>query len=103
MCDLIIIHSPTILGLLETKMENPEYIKNEYNFSGLMKVRATGHSGGIVILQHEDQVNISGMRQTFQEFHVMIEVLPNQNPWLLSIIYASPQVVHRNSLGQILN
>lgn len=50
MCDLIIIHSPTILGLLETKMENPEYIKNEYNFSGLMKVRATGHSGGIVIL-----------------------------------------------------
>lgn len=83
MFDLINIHTPCILALLE----NHAFIRNEYNFTGMIEAPAFGHFGGIVILWHEDQVKITSMRQTFQELHAMVEVLPNQTPWLMFIIY----------------
>lgn len=63
---------------------------------------ATRRSGGIVILWHEDQVNIIGVRQTFQELHVVVEVLPNNHLWLMSISYDKPTLIHRNTLSNNL-
>ncbi|KAK4721319.1 hypothetical protein R3W88_011552 [Solanum pinnatisectum] len=85
MKDLLITHTPCILALLEIKMESHEFLKNDYNFTGMVESPA-GRSG------------ITGMRQTFQELHVMVEVLPNKPPWLMSIIYFNPNLLYRDTL-----
>ncbi|KAK6773714.1 hypothetical protein RDI58_028952 [Solanum bulbocastanum] len=45
MKDLLNTHTPCILALLETKMESHEFLKNEYNFTGMVESPATGRSG----------------------------------------------------------
>lgn len=86
MRDLLNMHTPCMLALLEIKMKNHESLKNDYNFTGMFESLATGRSSGIVLLWHEDQVRITGVRQTFQELHVMVEVLTNNPTWLMSIV-----------------
>lgn len=89
--ELLRTHNPCMVTLLKTKMTNHLGVKEEFGFDYLLEVSVMGRVGGIVLLWNATLVTITGLRQSVQELHTMIQVSPNQEPWCISVIYASPR------------
>lgn len=100
--DLINTHNPYTVSLLETRMSNHIRIRDDFQFSNIVEIPAQGQSGGIAIVWHDNNVQLSHIRLDGQEIHAMIQVLPNHQPWLFSIVYASTNVNIRHPLLQNL-
>lgn len=96
-----------MVALLETRMSSHLPLKDGFNFSNMLEVPAQGQSRGIVILWDNNIINMTLISCSNQEIHAMLKVLPNHEPWLFSIVYASTIFNNRltlwNSLKTIAN
>lgn len=100
--DIIRTHNPCILDLLETRLYDHTNMKNHLNFDGMLQVPTVGRSEGIFLLWHNNLVVVIQVSNYNQELHAMVQVTPNQQAWLLNIIYASTDVMFRNNLWLVI-
>ncbi|KAK4726505.1 hypothetical protein R3W88_031422 [Solanum pinnatisectum] len=100
-------HNPCMAALLETKMADHLSMVTEFGFDDYWEVPALGRSGGIVLLWHSNILTVTRKKQTPQEMHAMIQVLPNNFSWWFSAIYARTVYTDRinlwNNLEAIAN
>ena len=101
--DLMCCHKPEILALVETRCsgEHANVVCNNMCFDHLIRVEALGYSGGIWILKN-DSVTLWILKTHPQFIHAEVSSPPNQ-PWLLTIIYGSPNQSLRKNLWKDLN
>ncbi|XP_070013850.1 uncharacterized protein [Nicotiana sylvestris] len=64
-------------------------IQHDFNFSEILEIPSDGRSGGIAIMWMHNMITVDEVVREDQELYAMIKVIPNQNPWLVSTIYAS--------------
>lgn len=63
--EMVDMHRPGMVTLLETKMNNHISLLNPFGFSDMIEISAEGHSGGMVIPWDQNTVNIhSFMRRS---------------------------------------
>ncbi|XP_070018033.1 uncharacterized protein [Nicotiana sylvestris] len=96
--ELVNNHNPCMVALLETKMDNHASLREDFNFSDYIENPGVGRAGGMVIMWVDTLVAVERVRQTDQELHALVRVLPNYNPWIFSSIYASNSLVNRLDL-----
>ncbi|KAL8152132.1 hypothetical protein V2J09_021940 [Rumex salicifolius] len=98
--EIIRIHDPTILVLVETRMSGPQADKvcGDIGFDGMTKAEAVGFRGGIWVLWRKQRVDL-------KEIDVHQQVVTNkvtrkeEEQWFFSAIYASPQPASREECG----
>ena len=90
MKDLLRIHRPEILGLLEMKVSGfkADDICNKLGFDYWVRVEALGFNGGIWILW-KDCYHVDVLKTHPQFIHLKVSRDGNQQ-WLLSVVYGSP-------------
>lgn len=60
------------VALLETKMDDHNNLKSEFNFDDYLEVPAQGRAGGIVLMWVANMVNVTLKKKDDQELHAMI-------------------------------
>lgn len=90
--ELIRSHSPCIVALLETKMENHINLKDEFGFDDYYEVPAQGRYGGIVLFWISSMITLNRINHSSQELYGMIQVRPSKNFWWFTAIYASTKL-----------
>lgn len=70
--ELIHNHNPFFVALLETKMDDHNNLKSEFNFDDYLEVPAQGRAGGIVLMWVANMVNVTLKKKDDQELHAMI-------------------------------
>ncbi|XP_075515886.1 uncharacterized protein LOC142550694 [Primulina tabacum] len=93
---------PSVLGLLEPRVSGSQAdeICKKMGFENWARVESVGFSGGIWVLWEANIcVNIVYTHPQFILFQVMVD---DQYPWLLSIVYGSPNAILRKILWQDL-
>ena len=103
--ELIRIHNPTILVLMETKVggEQAKEITDRLPFDGVIHTDTIGYAGGLWMLWNSDKVEVKPLSSTEQEIHAMVKVMNSNFSWLFTTIYASPRSVERHILWNNLN
>lgn len=100
--DMIKIHKPDILGLLETRVSGTKAddICNKLGFDDWVRVEALGFSGGIWVLwRNSTHINVL---KTHLQF-VLLQVRENNlMQWNLAIVYGSPSSSLRKRLWKDL-
>ncbi|KAF3628289.1 hypothetical protein FXO37_29459 [Capsicum annuum] len=86
--DLLDLHNPALVVLLETYRMNHQTVPNEFRFSNVAACPGLGTSGGIAILWQADLLNVTDVAMTHQEIYCRIQVIPFPNKWLFSVVYA---------------
>ena len=101
--ELLRIHKPVILGLLETKVSGfkADTICNKLGFEHWLRVEALGFSGGIWLLWKES-CNVQILKTHPQFIHLKVYSEDDQQ-WLLSVVYGSPTYSLRKFLWNDLN
>ncbi|MCD9639293.1 hypothetical protein HAX54_023720 [Datura stramonium] len=72
---LIDWHRPSIITLLETKMEEHQPILNDFPFTNMIQLPAQGLSRGIVILWDANILELTQIEVTNQTIHVKVQVV----------------------------
>ncbi|XP_021765937.1 uncharacterized protein LOC110730442 [Chenopodium quinoa] len=101
--DLIRIHRPNVLTLVETHMGGEQAVKiaNIIGYDGHERVDAMGFSGGIWVYWKTDSVTVIPIVKHNQ--HITMEFSRDgAMPWYFLAIYASPDPLKRNDLWQEL-
>ena len=90
--DLVEWHNPTIFVITETRIDGNRAndIIRRLPLDGAYSIETLGHAGGIWLLWHSDIVSMDVLFVMEQEIHVIVQVSPQSQPWLLSAIYGSP-------------
>ncbi|XP_075088128.1 uncharacterized protein LOC142170188 [Nicotiana tabacum] len=96
--EMIDTHKPSVVTLVETRMEIHVSLLNDFPFTQMIEVPTEGQSGGMVILWKSDVVTVKDFVRRNQDIHANIEVCPLNISWLFSSIYASTKVASRNNL-----
>ncbi|OIS97442.1 hypothetical protein A4A49_62516, partial [Nicotiana attenuata] len=91
-------HRPSIVALLETKMEDHHVLVQDFGYSSLIQMPANGNSGGIVLMWNNEDTMVDQIGGTDQEIHAMVKVRNSTKNWLCSIIYASNLLEERSIL-----
>ena len=96
--DIIRIHKPTILGLLETRVsgEKADTVCRKLGFDYWVRVEALGFSGGIWVLWKEC-MKVDILKTHPQFIHMQIDTEGGRD-WLFSMVYGSPNVSLRKFL-----
>ena len=92
-------HKPSIVAMVETRVSGPraQNICDLVGFRNNFRVEARGFQGGIWVLWNSDELDIEVL--TAKEQFVMMKINPQgQLTWVLTIIYASPQITTRDTL-----
>lgn len=102
--DLVRIHNPVILILMETKSsgDRASRIANRLPFNGVIFANTIGLSRGLWLLWDSSHVVITELASTEQEIHALVIPTYASSPWLLSAVYASPRFVERCLLWENL-
>ncbi|KAL8159829.1 hypothetical protein V2J09_001366 [Rumex salicifolius] len=89
--ELIRIHNPAILVLVETRLSGRQMDKiyDTLGFDGVARAEAVGFRGGIWVLWRKAMVNLKQIATHHQSVTVEVERNGEDN-WLFSAIYASP-------------
>lgn len=97
--DLIAIHKPTILALLETRVSGPvaDRVCQQIGWGSWYRVEAAGFSGGIWIFWKEEVVDVKVIHGQSQFVHLSIRT-KDGDTWFLSVVYANPKPVERRLL-----
>lgn len=99
--ELVQIHRPKLMVLLETKVEFKEMgmFLNCMGFTASSHVDPIGRSGGIWMLWNPNFVNVQVIEASSQQ---IIATISRQDypDWLLSTIYASPSSVKRDEFWE---
>ena len=103
--ELIHIHNPAILVLMETKVggEWAKEIIDRLPFDGVIHTDTIGYAGGLWMLWNSDKVEVKLLSSTKQEIHAMVKVMNSNFSWLFTAIYASPRSAERHILWNNLN
>lgn len=80
--ELINIHNSCLIDLLETKLNNHLGLVRTFGFDNYWEIPTQGRSDGVVLLRNTNYVNVNCKQQTTQEHHAMIEVRPDDTPWV---------------------
>lgn len=102
--DMVRRDKPEIIFLLETRLpaSRREEIKDLIKYNSSQGIDAHGFSGGIWFLWDSTRVSVDLLPSGGQAFHAMIQVISNPQfkefSWLLSGVYASPDLETRNLL-----
>ncbi|XP_016566719.2 uncharacterized protein LOC107864811 [Capsicum annuum] len=87
--DMVNIHQPCILSLLETKMSDHQDLCEEIGFQNHIQSEANGNSGDLVIMWRKDAITIASVSISSQAINAMVKVSSPPSSWYISIIYAS--------------
>lgn len=101
--ELIRIHRPVVLVLVETHMGGAQALKiaSMLGYSGHTRVDATGFSGGIWVYWKKELVTVEPISQQAQYITMDIKRLGSP-PWYFTAVYASPDPNKRKDLWQEL-
>nr|XP_016508810.1 PREDICTED: uncharacterized protein LOC107826363 [Nicotiana tabacum]XP_018623454.1 uncharacterized protein LOC108943633 [Nicotiana tomentosiformis] len=66
-------NNPTILCLMETRIEDHTSLLNEFNFTDRIQVFAQGYSSGIVMLWRAHDLIVDPIAITAQELHASVQ------------------------------
>nr|XP_016444253.1 PREDICTED: uncharacterized protein LOC107769541 [Nicotiana tabacum] len=97
---LLDYNRPALVVLLETHCQTHQNVKENFNFDGMIEVAATRHFGGIAILWLSSVLDVDPVATTAQEIHYHVLVKPLPFTFLFTIIYASNELVNRQSLWE---
>lgn len=102
--EMLRTHHPDILILLETKIHSSGVMNVLVNteYTNMLAVEASGFVGEIWLLWNCSQVAVEEVSMMDQMLNVIVRK-PTGTVWLLSALYASPQVVNRMELWAYLN
>lgn len=81
-------HNPTLVALLETHLHDQDSLKTEFGLTHMAQSPAEGLFVGLALLWKNDMLKLDQVAVTRQEIHYIVQVPPNPNTWLLSVIYA---------------
>lgn len=95
-------HKPSLVALLETKMQCHQALLEDFSFNRMIEVSANGNSRGIVVLWDDNFLKLDDTATTAQEVHAMIKVHNSPHTWLVSCVYASTYRCNRKILWQNL-
>ncbi|XP_021768668.1 uncharacterized protein LOC110732977 [Chenopodium quinoa] len=103
--DLVRIHQPNVLTLVETHMGGEQAVMIAsilgYGYDGHSRVDALGFSGGIWVYWKSNRVNVSPSLKHNQ--HITMEISRvGAMPWYFSAIYASPNPMKKKELWEEL-
>lgn len=98
------LHKPCVVALLETQVESAraKSLLHSTHQTGMVVVEAGGYSGGIWVLWDSSAVQVELVVAHEQILTVLVEGSMHRLPWLLFIIYASPQPNVRENLWHYL-
>ncbi|KAK4480848.1 hypothetical protein RD792_011700, partial [Penstemon davidsonii] len=96
--ELVVVHSPDIVFLLETRVaeERAISISTRLGFSGVCRAPTVGGSGGIWMLWRREEVKVEVIDMDQQAIHAIIAPKLGQD-WLCSGVYAKPNPSERES------
>lgn len=102
--DLLHTHKPSVLALLETKVNSKFVLPRIYKYSSFNKsvcVEAKGFVGGIWLLWDENSISLEVASIHDQ---VITAIIQNQNKaaCVIYVVYASPNVMVRSFLWEFL-
>ncbi|XP_061993650.1 uncharacterized protein LOC133711562 [Rosa rugosa] len=102
--DLVKINSIDVLALCEPRVQfhKARDSLRKLGFSDFRVVEAAGFSGGIWLLWNSSRTQIEFIDDNFQLIYVKV-TLPGNSPWMLTVIYASPNHTSRASLWSYLD
>lgn len=80
---MIKMRKPSMLVLLETRMAEHKRLTEVLQLDSQIQYSANGLSGGIVIMWKKDVIKLEDNSITTQSIHVIIQVIPDSNPWLI--------------------
>lgn len=84
---------PSLVALLETKMQDYQVLVDDLPFTKMIQVPVVGNSGGLLILWDDSILKLDDIATTSLEIHAMVKVCTTNDSWLFSCSYAS---THRN-------
>lgn len=93
------IYNLYFLALLEPRISGSraDRVIDKLDFDGIARVDAIGFSGGIWCLWKHNKIAIDVLSTS--KYCVLLKVNPrSKDPWLLSVVYGSPQERHREDL-----
>ncbi|KAK6789820.1 hypothetical protein RDI58_013620 [Solanum bulbocastanum] len=82
-------HKPTLVALVETKMQDHQTLLDDFTFNNMNQVPTNGNYGGLTILWDDTILVLDDIATTGQEIHAMVKVRTTNHSWLFSCIYAS--------------
>ena len=97
------MHRPSIVALVETLISGAkaQSVCDRIEFRNCFRVEAQGFQGGIWVLWNSEEIEIEVINS--HERFVMVEIKPHgQMSWLLTFVYASPQIQTREILWRQL-
>ncbi|KAI7984919.1 hypothetical protein LOK49_LG14G01355 [Camellia lanceoleosa] len=97
--EILRIHKPDILVLMETKvsLSSMGMFFNNLGFTASTSVDPTGRAGGIWILWDNLTVNVRVSSANYQAIHATVHK-ESYDDWVLSAVYASPLLRNRDQL-----
>ncbi|XP_019265527.1 PREDICTED: uncharacterized protein LOC109243087 [Nicotiana attenuata] len=100
--EMVKMHKPAMLVLLETKMADHQTLAQQLQFDMIIQSPTIGPFGGIVLMWKEEFVAVEEVATTPQGIHAMVKVSPDHPPWLFSAIYANNLLANRKLLWEDL-
>lgn len=89
--ELIGIHRPSVLALVEPRISGlrADEVCDRLGYDGLIRVEAQVFAGGLWLLWNSASILVTLVRLDPQ--HITVEVVRrDEEPWILTAIYASP-------------
>ncbi|KAH0641623.1 hypothetical protein KY289_032597 [Solanum tuberosum] len=65
--DLVDWHKPSLVALVETKMQDHQALLDNFPFNNMIQVPAIGNSGGMVMLWDDEILELDNIATTGQE------------------------------------
>lgn len=97
--EMVKIHRPTILALMETKIQSHHVygFLASIGFTDMVVVEASGFVGGLWFLWDNHRITVEPLAVEDQVTTVLVSETTSA-PWLLSVVYASPRAHEREDL-----
>ncbi|KAL2897416.1 Signal recognition particle 54 kDa protein [Bienertia sinuspersici] len=99
--ELIRVHKPVVIALVEGGGDQAQFIADQINFSGQTRVDAQGFAGGIWVYWKADLVTVHETENSTQHITMQITRV-GEEPWYFTAIYASPNLIKRQELWRSL-
>lgn len=93
------IYNLSFLAILEPRISGvrADYVISKLGFDGVICSYAIGFSGGLCCLWKKARMAVDVM--SISKYYILLKMNPRSlQPWLLSIVYGSPQERHKENL-----
>lgn len=102
--DLVKLNNVDILAICEPKVQFSKASDTllKLGFNEFKIIEACGFSGGLWLLWNNTKFSVDLVDAAFQAIYLKISI-PGVSPWILTVLYASPNVSLRNNLWGYLD